>query len=230
MSEAKEPTAVSPKAPKPDRFAKARAAKADKSDRVSRLEAQIKELKELVTSQSRAAGATGVGSDILAEYRPGEYYVGGVDASTGRQVMRKRRYTKTDVEKLYPPVTFAPIISVPVRPHGITYELRGSEIVTVPSIVKDIHDAMVFSIRRQSEGYRVSDEQSKRVFDAAKGDPGKGRHFTGLEHIGYGWSVEALQMVAKGRGNDAKAMEEIGWESEIGFPGGYDGKPLAEAR
>ena len=230
MSEANEPTAKSPNAPKADRMSKARAAKSVKHDRVAQLEAQVSKLTTLVESQQRAAAATGTGSDILTEYKPGEYYVGGIDASTGRPVMRKRRYSRSDIEKMYPAVTFAPSLTLNARPHGISYSLEASKIVTVPSIVRDIHDAVVFSIRRQSEGYRVSDEQSKRVFDAAKSDYGKGRHFTGLEHVGYGWPIEALQMVAKGRGNDAKAMEEIGWEPEVGFPGGYGGKPLPEAR
>ena len=230
MSEANEPTAKSPNAPKAERMAKARAGKAEKADRLTHLETQIAALKTMLESQSKAAAATGTGSDILTEYKPGEYFVGGVDASTGRPVMRKRRYSRSDIEKLYPAVTFAPAISLLTRPHGVSYDLEAAKIVTVPSIVKDIHDAVVFSIRRQSEGYKVSAEQSRRVFDAAQNDPIKGRHYEPLRHVGYGWPIEALQQVAKGRGNDAKAMEEIGWESEVGFPGGYSGKPLPEAR
>lgn len=222
MSDANEQTAKSPNAPTADRMAKARAAKTAKDNRIAELEAQIAALQE------KAAGVQTVPEPPAA--RPGEYFIGGTD-SAGKPVLLKRKWKRADVEKMYPPVTFAPTLSIPVSPHGVKpqWVLVPGKIVTVPSIVKDIHDAQLFSIQRQSEGYRVSDEQTKRVFDAAMNDPLKSRHFEGLKHVGYGWPMEALQAAGRGLGDSAEEMARIGWEPEVGFPGGYSGKPLPQA-
>ena len=224
MSEANEPTAKSPTAPKQDRMAAARAAKKNQKDDIAELRAQIAALSERLSEKTAPIGADAPSGE------PGEYFVAGTDTQTGKPVYRKRKWTKGDVEKKYPSVTFAPTLSTPIRPHGVTYVLEAGKIATVPSIVKDIHDQMVLAIRRQSEGYRVSAEQTSAIFEAAKNDTGKGRHFEGLKHIGYGWPLEALEAVARGLGDDAAEMERIGWEPEVGFPGGFGGKPLPESK
>lgn len=227
MADANEPTAAGPNAPKQDRMAKARAAKKTKTDEVADLKAQVERLSQLVQSQYQSGEReTRAPESISEEYAPGAYFVGGIDAATGKPVTRKRRWARADVERAYPKVTFAATRDCVISPHGIPYELVAGKVVTVPSIVKDLYDAQEFSVRRQSEGYRVSEEQSRQVFAAAKSDPFKGRHFTGLEHVGYGWPQEALDAVAHGHGDDGKTMEAIGWEPEVGFPGGFNGKPL----
>ena len=220
MSDANEQTAKSPNAPKADRMAKARAAKTAKDNRIAELEAQIAALQGQATAPAPEPPAA----------KPGEYFIGGTD-SAGKPVLLKRKWKRPDVERLYPTVTFAPTLSIPVSPHGVrpAWILVPGKIVTVPSIVKDIHDAQLFAIQRQSEGYRVSDEQTKRIFDAALNDPLKSRHFEGLKHVGYGWNMDALQAAGRGLGDSAEEMARIGWEPEVGFPGGYNGKPLPQA-
>lgn len=224
MSESNEPTAPSPNAPT-DKAAKARAAKAaKKQDRTAALEAQIAELRQMI-SEKVAPKAALVPEPPAS--RPGEYFIGGVDPSTGRPILQKRRWRRSDVEREYPMVEFVPQQTVIVSPHGVrpAWRLEQGKPATVPSIVKDIHDSQIVAIQRQSM-YKVSETVSKAVFEQALNDPLKGRHFEGLKHVGYGWPMEALTAVSQGRGDDAKAMEEIGWEPEIGFPGGYNGKPL----
>lgn len=230
MSESNEPTATSPNAPA-DRMAKARQAKVEKAkaqeaeaDRFAALEAQVLAL----ASQLKAAQSVASVETVHETYRPGEYFVGGVDEN-GKKVIRKRRWTKADIERMYPTVEFAPAITSPISPHGITYQVEAGKIFRGPSIVKDIHDQTVAGIQRQSM-YRVSDADSRQVFEAARNDPLKGKYFEPIKHVGYGWPLEALTAVAKGLGDDAKAMDDIGWESEVGFPGGYNGKPLPVAK
>jgi hypothetical protein len=226
MAESNEPTATSPSAPT-DRAAKARAAKAAKragDSEIAALREQVERLSQIVASQQQSVVSI-IPENVNPAHAPGAYFIAGVDES-GRKVFRKRKWTRVDIERAFPVVSFAPVITEVIRPMGVEYRLTAGAVATVPSIVKDLHDAMVLSIRRQSEGYRVSDEQSRRVFDEAKADPIKGRHYEPLKHVGFGWPIEPLTAVAQGKGDDPKTMEAIGWESEVGFPGGYEGKPI----
>jgi hypothetical protein len=196
-----------------------------KPDRIAQLEAQVAVLAANLKSQPAAEAPI-----PEAPVKPGEYFVGGTDPASGKPLMVKKRWTRSDVVRAYPAVEFAPAISTIVSPHGVkpVWQLEIGKIVTVPSIVKDIHDAQLFAIRRQSEGYQVSENHAKAVFDAAKNDPLKGRHFEGMRHVGYGWNAEALAAAGRGLGDSAEEMSRIGWEPEVGFPGGYNGKPIGD--
>jgi hypothetical protein len=49
-------------------------------------------------------------------------------------------WTRGDVERRFPKVTFVPEESIPVTFNGITYQLREGEDNTVPSCIKVIYD------------------------------------------------------------------------------------------
>lgn len=221
MTEADEPTAKSPNAPKRGRPKKqstpAESAILALQQQVAALQAQLN--KAPVVSESVGDGEGHV-------MTPGEYFEDGIDAATKQTRISKRRWSRAEIDKRYPKVTFTPMISMPVKPHGITkngYDLFAGKEATVPSIVKDIYDNAVRSIEAQSKAYPgATQEQERAIFEAARNDPLRGRHATPLQHVGYGWSESALRAAASGTIDPTH-------EPEQGFPGGYKGAPIDEA-
>ena len=63
---------------------------------------------------------------------------------------------RVDVLRAYGTTSFTPQLTTGVRPHGVVWDLVAGVEVVVPSIVKDIHDAMVRAIQLQTEAYGKS--------------------------------------------------------------------------
>lgn len=218
--DANEQTAKSPNAPKRGRPKKTQTAEASA---ILALQQQIAEL----TARLNAAPVIDdkPGEEAQPDQVPGEYYEDGKDPQTGQPRIRKRRWSRALIDQRYDKITFTPMLTVTVKPHGITkggYVLAAGTPFTGPSIVKVIHDDQMLAIRRQSEGYPgASPEQERVIFDTARKDPLRGRHATPLQHVGTGWSESALRAAAAGTVDPTH-------EPEQGFPGGFGGKPLPE--
>ena len=172
--------------------------------------------RQLDTLQAKLAPTTpseDAPSPEVQAARPGEYVEDGKDPATGRTSYRKRRWSRAEIERCYPAVTFLPMVSMPVKPHGITkngWELVAGQPITVPSIVKDLYQNSVDSIVRQTAAYPgATAAQEKDIFDAAL--KAKGPHYTPVKHVGFGWSESALIAAANG-GIDPSH------EPELGFP------------
>lgn len=212
MTEADEPTVKSPNAPKRGRPKKqstpAESAILALQQQVAALTAQLN--KAPVVSEEFTAGP-----EVQVGQTPGEYVEDGKDAATGRPVFRKRRWSRAEIERRYEAVTFTPMITMPVKPHGITkggWELTAGQTVTVPSIVKDLYQIAMDSIVRQTAAYPgATAAQEKDIFDAAL--KAKGLHYTPVKHVGFGWSESALVAAANGTIDPSH-------EPELGFPAG----------
>jgi len=136
----------------------------------------------------------------------------------------KVRWSRAIIEKTYPPVTFTPMMNTTVRPHGITrgeWVLAAGTPITAPSIVRDIYENSMKSLdgARQWKGFDA--DQERAAFDATITT--KTPHASPIKHVGVGWPESAL--IA---GRDGKV--DPNWEPEVGFPGGYGGKPLEGAK
>lgn len=110
--------------------------------RVEKLEAEKAEDIEITADLPQAQGL-----------QPGQYV--NVGAPNQAPDLRKVRWTKAAIEKAYQPVTFVPLINVTVAPHGIPYGLRRNQQVTVPSIVRDLHDTEFHHQEHQFDRYRT---------------------------------------------------------------------------
>ena len=218
--DANDQTAKSPNGPKRGRPKKTQTAEASA---ILALQQQIAEL----TARLNAAPVIDdkPGEEAQADQVPGEYYEDGKDPTTGQPRLRKRRWSRAMIDRSYPQVTFMPMTTMSVKPHGITkggYDLTSGVPFTGPSIVEDIYKNSINAIRRQTEAYPgASPDQERAIFDAARKDQTRGRHYTPVQHVGFGWSESALAASAIG------AIDPT-HEPEQGFPGGYKGQPLPE--
>ena len=189
------------------------------------LQQQVAELKAQLTAVPIVDDSPG--AEAQPDQVPGEYYEDGKDPTTGQPRIRKRRWSRALIEQRYEKVTFAPMVTMTVKPHGITkggYDLTAGVTTTVPSIVEDIYKNSVNSIRRQTEAYPgATPEQERSIFEAARKDQTKGRHYTPVQHVGFGWPESALRAASAG-------VVDPSHEPEQGFPGGYKGQPLDEAK
>lgn len=55
-------------------------------------------------------------------------------------IAAKVPWTRADVEKRFPKVTFMPEETIPVTWNGVSYQLREGEEITVPSVIKTTYD------------------------------------------------------------------------------------------
>lgn len=221
VTESNEPTTISPNAPK--KRGRPKKVQTSEASAILDLQKQLADLKAQLQSApvaSEKEPTEGQGENI-----PGEYFEDGVDPATGRKRMSKRRWSRSEIERRYPKVTFTPMVSMPVKPHGITkggWDLYAGKEVTVPAIVKDLYENSVRAIESQVKAYPgATQDQERAIFEAARNDPLKGRHATPLQHVGFGWSESALRAAATG-------TIDPGHEPEMGFPGGYKGGPVEE--
>lgn len=233
VTESNDPTASGPKGQ--DRMAKVRAAKAAKkqeTDRISALEAHIAKLQEQL-DKAPVISEEYVRPGPVAKpgQQPGEYIEDGRDPSTGRVVYRKRRWSRAQIEQRYPPTTFTPMLTNTYKPHGVTkgWTIEYGKQITVPCIVKDMHDDQLKAIQMQTEGYPgFSDTQERAAFEATRKQ--KAPHFSPVKHVDFGWPEAALAAQAKmNAGAAAIDPSSVGHEPEVGFPGGFNGKPFPEA-
>ena len=218
MSKSNEPTAQSPNAPSLQK-------------QVEDLTAQVAILTRLLVAQPQPPEADEKRGTFAIEtgQRPGEIYEDGKDPTTGRPIYRKRRWSRADILKQYEPVTFVPMLTIPVRPHGVIkgWELIAGVTITVPSIVKDIYDGTMLTIRKQTEGYPgYNESQERQAFEATR--KSKGPHFTPIKHVDYGWNEKALAAASDLSPRKDLTPYEVGHEPEMGFPGGHGGKALPE--
>lgn len=221
MTESNEPTTTSPNAPKKRGRPFGKQVTSEASA-ILELQKQLSELRAQMQSAPVVSPDTSA-QDGQGAYVPGEYFEDGIDAATKQPKISKRRWNRSLIEQRYPSVKFTPMVSMPVKPHGITrggWDLLAGKEITVPSIVKDIYDNSILAIERQTKGYPgATQDQERAIFDAARNDPTKGRHATPLQHVGFGWSESALKAAAAGAVDPSH-------EPEQGFPGGYKGQPL----
>lgn len=133
------------------------------------LRAQAQEIDEL---RNRLAQALAEKQEKVADspkLQPGEVMQVGQDP--GKQpIYSKVRWTRRDLEKKYPPVTFAPERSMIVAPHGVRYELVVGRTITVPAAVKEVHDDITYRERQQQFIYRPwtgaeLDELNRRAYE-----------------------------------------------------------------
>lgn len=166
-----------------DRMAKARAAKKSKKAAAPRVDdnalaALILNLSQKVNDLEAKLAQKDAERDIdlsaipaAKEIPPGGYFnVGTVD----RPDIYKKRWTKADLEKNYPSVTFRPIATVTVSPHGFAYPLTQNVDVTVPSIVRDLHDEYIASQQLEGRRYRsLSFAENVALAEQAMDAPGQ---------------------------------------------------------
>lgn len=129
--------------PKAERDATAKSALPSRS----RLANQVEKLKEQlaawkaaspdVASPERAAAVP-----LTTGARPGEYIVVGKD-KLGQEEIRKKGWTRGDIERVYPKVTFTPRFALEVTISGQTWKLAAEREITVPSAVKDKYDESI---------------------------------------------------------------------------------------
>ena len=75
----------------------------------------------------------------------------GMILDAGKLTTHKLPYKRSDLERIYPMLTFTPEETIPITLQGITYQLEADKPITVPSAIKDIYDNYRKS-RRQSAG------------------------------------------------------------------------------
>mgnify|MGYP001616853977 FL=1 len=215
MTDANEQTAKSPNAPKRGRpFGR-------KSPADAAILALQQQLAELKGQLGKKEGIESVipGPEVKPGQTPGRYAIN-VDPDSGMiKPGVKTRWSREAILNTYQLVTFTPMVSMPVKPHGMTkggWELIAGEAATVPSIVKDIYDNAIRAVSRQTAAYPgASAAQEQQIFDATLKT--KGPHFTPVKHVGFGWSESALQAAARGTIDPSH-------EPEVGFPQGEEVK------
>lgn len=90
---------------------------------------------------------------IGVEPRPGTV------VDNGKPTAHKVPWKFSDMEKMYPSVTFTPEETIPITVHGLKYQLIADQPISVPSIVKDIYD-----------DHRKAGRSSPKVFVSSAGD------------------------------------------------------------
>ena len=221
---ANEPTAPSPNAPKRGRpFGKKQTSEASA---ILALQQQLADLRaEIAATPIVSDQYVTPGPEAKVGQRPGEYVEEGKDPGTGRPILKKLRWSRPMIESRYPSVTFTPMKDMDVRPHGITrgeWKLAAGQEITVPSIVKDLYENSMRAIAFQVDGYPgFSSEQERTAFEATLKK--KGPHATPVKHVDFGWSESALWAARNGTIDPTH-------EPEVGFPGGYNGRPLGEIK
>ena len=208
MTEADEPTVKNPNAPKRGRpkkqFTPAESAILALQQQVAALTAQRPSIESVTPGPEARPGQT-----------PGAYALN-PDQVTGMiRPGTKTRWSRAEILRRYEMVELVPMLTMPVKPHGITkggWELVAGQKVTVPSIVRDLYQMALDSIVRQTAAYPgATATQEKEIFDAALKE--KGPHYTPVKHVGFGWSESALIAAANGTIDPSH-------EPELGFPAG----------
>lgn len=227
MTESTEPTAEGPNAPKKRGRPFGKKQPTSEASAILALQAELTALKAqvnkqpIVSEQYITPGPVAVNGQT-----PGEYVEDGKDPGTGRPILKKRRWSRAEIERRYEKVTFTPMVSMPVNPHGLTggqgWNLTAGQEITVPTIVRTLYDNAMRANEFQVAGYPgFSSEQERAAFEATL--KSKGPHATPVKHVGFGWSESALRAAAAGTVDPSH-------EPERGFPGGYEGKSLDEIK
>lgn len=120
-----------------------------------------------------------------------------ISADPSKPDFRKAHWSKTDIEETYEMVTFRPEIDIVVGPHGVKYELRRRQEITVPSIVRDYHDAEVYRIDHQYDRYRpVTLSEHAAAAEQAQSNPGQ-QVWTRVSIVGHGLDMGVRESAAK---------------------------------
>lgn len=202
-----------PEEPKTDRFAKARAAKAAKKktaptvdsrdELIELMRKQIENLQTAVLAQgaSRVERQEATLAPIPAANEalpPGTYIQIGVDAA-GAPIMGKVRWTRELIAQRYAPVTFTPMRSMDIGPHGVHYAVAAGVEVTVPRIVKDLYDEVIKGEADQRARLRPIDPTEAYAIAARAADAPGTKQWSRLYRAGYGLEI---------RGNEAENTPE----------------------
>lgn len=148
--------------------------------RLDKLETQAQAEIEISTELPQAVGL-----------KPGQYV--NIAPANESPDLRKVRWTRSNIESTYTAVEFIPIIDIVVAPHGIPWSLQASTPVTVPSIVRDLHDSEVYRRRHQYDRYRPeSPMEILESIQRSKETPG--HQVWGRVHlVGHGLAMGAEQ-------------------------------------
>jgi len=188
---------------KRDALAKAREAKKAKAaarsttdDRdalIAQMAAQIANLQSAVLAQGAARVEKQEATlapipEASPELPPGTYHQVGVDAA-GAPIMGKVRWTRSIIEQTYLPVTFTPMRSMVVAPHGISWSIAAGVEVTVPGIVKNIYDEVLKGEVDQRARLRPIDPQEAYAIAARAAEAPGTKQWSRLYRAGYGLEV-----------------------------------------
>jgi uncharacterized coiled-coil protein SlyX len=121
------------------------------------------------------------------ELKPGSYVEIGKDSS-GAPVIGKVRWTRAWVERTYGPVTFTPMRSMTINPHGISYRVEAETETTVPSIVKSIYDEVIRGERAVQASTKPLSAQETSNIDA-QANEAPGPHWSRLYRTSGGLNV-----------------------------------------
>lgn len=122
-----------------------------------------------------------------ADLPPGTYIQIGIDAA-GAPIMGKVAWTRDAIAKTYIPVTFTPMRSMDIGPHGIPYHVDAGVETTVPKIVKDIYDQVIKGESDERTRYRpIGANEAYELAARAAETPGK--HWSRLYRAGTGLDV-----------------------------------------
>jgi hypothetical protein len=155
------------------------------------LQAKIAELQATIRNErtERREATLEVIPTASETQRPGTYVQSGIDAS-GTPIMGKVRWNREWIKRTYASVTFTPMRSMRVSPHGVSYDLAADYETTVPQIVKDLYD----DVRRQEQDHRIryrtlSATEDAELAAAANQNPGT-KQWSRLYIAGYGLQVK----------------------------------------
>lgn len=99
----------------------------------SKLREAVHEAMEEVVAEEEEA--------LLADRKPGQI----LDRT--KLTARKVPWTRRDITGGYPAVTFTPEETIPITVHGQRWQLISDQVITVPSIIKEIYDEHRRAIR-----------------------------------------------------------------------------------
>lgn len=125
--------------------------------------------------------------------KPGEYIVVGKDR-LGTEEIRKRPWTRGEIDATYPKVTFTPRFSVPVTVNGHTWNLVANVDATVPSVVKDRYDYSM-SLQHQDMAARYPEpsmDQISRINARARATGQK--QWSPLHFLGVGEVIPEVEV------------------------------------
>jgi hypothetical protein len=119
---------------------------------------------------------------------PGSLIRIGVDGN-GADMYAKVRWSRSDIEKTYPSVTWTPTRTMDINPMGIKYHVVDRQQITTPQIVKDIFDQTIEGERIESLKYRaITPQEAHDYAEAAANQPGT-RVWSRLYRSGFGLGV-----------------------------------------
>lgn len=125
--------------------------------------------------------------EATPELPPGSYIQLGVDGS-GAPIMGKVRWTRKLINETYEPVTFTPMRSMDLGPHGVMYRVTMGEECTVPKIVKDFYDQVIKQEAEERARYAPLTAAERADVDARAANA-PGQHWSRVAVVGRGLAV-----------------------------------------